>query len=183
MRIRFINLSAFCLLLALVGCPSNTGVPVKATGEAISRAAVRGDSAQQHVQAVIPDVKNGNKVHLESADKDLGNQKNDLREAREQLTKANTAFQTEHDEFMKVKGSISYKIGLFLASSFKWIIGLGIAGVVLRAIALKLTGPFGAVLSIISTVIFGVLSAGWSLIQSGFDNLWFRKFSPTKGGS
>jgi hypothetical protein len=60
---------------------------------------------------------------------------------------------------------------------FAWIIGVaGALALVLRVVSMGATGPWGAAASFISTGIIGVLSGGLSLIQTAFDNLWFRKF-------
>ncbi len=57
------------------------------------------------------------------------------------------------------------------------VCALGLA-IVLRVAGLMFKGPIGAICSVGSTFIIGVLTGGMSLIQAGFDNLWFRWHPP-----
>jgi hypothetical protein len=43
---------------------------------------------------------------------------------------------------------------------------------------MAIPGPWGAAASIGSTLVFGVISGGVSLVQSAFDNIYFRKIAP-----
>lgn len=84
-------LSWLCLCIA--GCTNHLKVtpgdnhPV---GEAIARAGVRGESAQDSVKKAIPETSNTGKPLLTRADDDLEKQKADLKEAKEELAKVRT---------------------------------------------------------------------------------------------
>ncbi|HEV7297773.1 MAG TPA: hypothetical protein VGN72_00285 [Tepidisphaeraceae bacterium] len=183
--------------LVVAGCV-NEGKLVPAsniTGESIVRADVRRTHAINQIEIAKPHTVGPYVVNLDTATTELFAQGDDLKAAAaalqaERVAHANTLHESQRrfDELKadhdKLNGRWFVVVGQYLDGIIKWIMRwfwwLLTISIVLRAVALALPGPVGAVLATISTVGFGILSGGISLITSAADNWFFRKI---KGGS
>lgn len=133
------NRLAFFAIFAVVtlSCRSKTIPLSNATGESITRAQVRGDSAQSHVKQAIPDSSPTGKVHLQTAVIELDWQRGDLVDAKLSLQaerRAAAKLQAAYDAlstrwYVKVGRSIQWFIGIALVL---WA-GIGIAGAIVGA--------------------------------------------------
>lgn len=129
------------LAAGLAGCAAKR-IPLKnASGEAITRAQVRGDDALTHVKAARPDASPASGIHLDSAATELTSQHADLLEAKKALDaeRANAAkLQAQYD---KLNGKWYVHLGRWVEASV-WIL---IGGFILYNVAAGLlaTSPVG----------------------------------------
>jgi hypothetical protein len=190
----------FALLFLLTGCKSAKTVPDVAqvkplTGiaSAVARADVRvaqmGEMAKEHKKfqpqdfaSFIEDAAKAARAELSAVNKQLNDAHDAAATAQDQLKEANYRIVQLQSEIAKTKAYWGYVWGKRIDAFLTWIlVALGVA-IVTRALSLVLVAhPLGRVFAFCSTLIFGVLTGGVSLLQTGFDNLWFRKVAPGAG--
>lgn len=177
------------LLLTLSGCKAKPVAdiaqtrPLTGIASAIARADVRADTiieaseqferyAPKDLAAFMAEQARGVKAEVHQANVQLNKANDAAATAQEQLKEANRRLIVATEYW-------GYRWGKKIDKALVWLsIALAVA-VVFRALSLVLVGnPAGKVLAFISTAIFGVLTCGVSLIQSGADNFYFRKLAP-----
>lgn len=168
------------LLLAamFIGCAAVHPSQTSETGNAISRIDARAQSIGDNTQRLRPLTQSSGLPILDAVGTDASRIRQDVVEAKH----ANDQAAKDYAEMAQKFDREYHKLGNTVERvvvRFAWTIGIAAAlALVLRVVALNAGGPWGAAASFVSTGIFGVLSGGLSLIQSVFDNLWFRKFKP-----
>jgi hypothetical protein len=165
---------AFVFALLATGCPPENPLGTNATGDAITRADVRNKSVTQQVDLAKPHSDSEGKVHLDTASIDLKAQSSDLAEAKTALKVERENCAKTYDALTKLNTKWYVRWGRRIERICYLLIGVLGLGVVLRTASQFIVGPVGTAMAFASTGIFGVMSGGISLIQSGFDNLWFR---------
>lgn len=122
----------FTLLLVMCyGCGGKNPARVNATGDAITRAQVRGESAYVHVERAKPFTNGDGKVHLSTASDDLLQQQTDLSEAKTALAAERANYWRLNREFESFKARLFVRLGLFIQHIVWTIVGLwAVAGIV-----------------------------------------------------
>lgn len=168
------------LAVTFIGCATVHPILTSETGNAISRIDARAESIGDNTQRLRPLTQSSGLPILDAVGTDASRIRQDAAEAKhanDQAAADHAALAQRYDrEYHRLGNTIQRFV-----VRFAWIIGIaGVLALVLRVVALNAVGPWGAAASFVSTGIFGVLSGGLSLIQSVFDNLWFRKFKPSE---
>jgi len=197
-----------CLWVAALsapGCqpkPTDKSTPsLNITGESIARASVRREVAADEIDRAKPDTKPRGREHLDAATGHLDKQADDL-------TQAAAALATERERHGKIEGDLSVQLeaertqraieagkwyavaGRNIDAAIGWVVGwfrrllkwswlILLVSVLVRSLGLAIPGDFGKWMAWLANIGFAVLSGGVSLITTIFDNLWFRKLSPT----
>lgn len=170
---------ALLLAAMFIGCAAVHPSQTSETGNAISRIDARAQSIGDNAQRLRPLTQSEGLPILDAVGTDATRIRQDAVEAKHANDQAAADYAEMAQRYDREYHRIGNTIERFVIR-FAWIIGIaGVVALVLRVVALNAVGPWGAAASFISTGIFGVLSGGVSIVQSVFDNLWFRKFKPT----
>lgn len=177
-RVLLIALMLMILLLIYsLGCAPSHPPAAMVTGDAIARIDTRAQGIGDNVRRLRPHTDEAGGPLLDAVGTDAGRIRDDAAEAKASNEKA----AAEHAELFRKFDRLYHSIGATIQRwvvRFIWVISIaGVVAFMLRIVALNAAGPWGAAASFVSTGVFGVLSGGLSLVQSVFDNLWFRKFS------
>ncbi|MCC6425128.1 MAG: hypothetical protein IT447_16765 [Phycisphaerales bacterium] len=166
------------LLIYAIGCTAAAPPRTMVTGNALARIDVRAQGIGENATRLIPHVDAAGTGLLEVVGTDAGRIRVDAAEAKAANEKAAAQQAELFTKYDRLYHSIGATVQRWVVR-FAWALGIAaVAALALRIVALNATGPWGAAASFVSTGIFGVMSGGLSLVQSVFDNLWFRKFSP-----
>jgi hypothetical protein len=164
--------------------PSDSGIV--AASSSVGRAEARNDAATNSIALAKPHADRQGQEHLQSATSNLTEQKQDLTDVETALERERQASAAKDARIDKLDAGLTaerdhyagYKLRRLAKLITIGLIAAIAAVVVLRSVALALPGPWGAVCSFVATAILGLITGGCSLVQSLFDNLWFRKFRP-----
>lgn len=182
------------LAAMLYGCAATPAQirndPLPEQGEALARAEVRREAAVGHVVAARPSANEASKVHLDSAQNNLAQQRQDLDEARRLLTverSLRTQMQADsekvHAELSTVKAGWGWRAQDFCHrwwTRIKWAVFCGlIVLAILRAIAANVTSTvLQWVLSSAARVLQWIVTGGCGLVSDITDwlthDIWAR---------
>jgi hypothetical protein len=168
------------LLVLGTGCatrPAEVAPATIPTGNNIAAADAYVDAASGNVDALKPHADATGKVLADAAQSNHGNARVELHKAakaNEAATKQLTTLRSQYgkleDEHTKLEQSTGVKVERLIRKLIAWcLIYLGVM-VALRVAALFVTGPVGAVMATVSTVMW---PGAW--FHAAADNYWFRK--------
>lgn len=174
-----IRLPSILLCLLAVSCAAPHPSPNTATGDAATRIDTRAQRIATDADRLKPHTDDSGLPLLAGVKEAAGLIRHDAGEASKANAQQAVDLAAETARADKAEATLGYRLGQWV-KRFAWIIG-GVLGlsVVLRLVGMFATGPWGAAASFASTGIIGIFTGGLSLIQTLFDNLWFRKMAPT----
>lgn len=176
-----IVLAAIWLLLCS-GCVSGNGPNVTApTGSAIARAVGYNESADRIAERQAKHSGGPQREGFHLIRAILGDQYDALTEAAaanekaaEAFNKQGRALEDKSRDYDVLYSGWGARLQRFVHRLLVWLCVYLVAAVGLRIAAMFVSGPIGAGMALVSTAMFGPLA--W--VQSGFDNLWFRRVAP-----